>query len=230
MNGLGEVIFRFTWLDLAALVFLCLSAVAIGWRIEHPSSRRPSVTVLMADYRRDWMRIFAAREVRIFDSQILSGLRQSTTFFASTSILLLGGVLALIRNVEPLTGLAEGLAHETAPELIWQAKLLVVALFLAAGFLRFVWASRIFGYCSVMMASVPDVGDEAPSEPNAERAAELNIRAALNFNRGLRAMYFALGACAWLIGPLPLIGATLVTLWVLWSREFASTTRRIIQR
>jgi uncharacterized membrane protein len=41
-------------------------------------------------------------------------------------------------------------------------------------------------------------------------------------------MYFALGALAWLLGALPLFGATLVVVWVVWSREFASIPRNIL--
>lgn len=225
-------------LDAGALALLLVGAAAIGWRIEHSSSTRPSVTALMAEYRRDWMRTFARREVRIFDSQILASLRQSTSFFASTSILAIGGVLALVGNVDPLAGLAEGLTAEAAPRMVWQVKLIVVALFLAAAFLRFVWANRVFGYCAVVMGSVPDAVPETGSdetraaeiEARALQAAELNIRAAVNFNRGLRSIYFALGASAWLLGAVPLILATLVTLSVLWSREFASIPRRILTR
>jgi len=219
-----------TPLDAGALALLLIGAAAMGWRIEHSSSARPSVTALMADYRRDWMRTFARREVRIFDSQILVSLRQSTSFFASTSILAIGGVLALVGNVDPLAGLAEGLTAEVAPRMVWQIKLIVVALFLAAAFLRFVWANRVFGYCAVVMGSVPEAGSDADCETRALQAAELNIRAAVNFNRGLRAIYFALGASAWLLGAVPLILATLVTLWVVWSREFASIPRRILTR
>jgi uncharacterized membrane protein len=56
----------------------------------------------------------------------------------------------------------------------------------------------------------------------------LNIRAAWNFNRGLRSLYFALSSLAWLLGPIPLLLATALTLWVLWEREFASLPRQII--
>lgn len=217
-------------LDLIALGFLVVSSVALGWMIEHPPASRPSTTMIMAEYRRDWMRRFAAREVRIFDSQILASLRQGTSFFASTCILAIGGVLALVGNVEPLSGLAEGLTTEHEPTVLWQVKLLVVALFLTQAFLRFVWANRVFGYCAVVMGAVPNDPADPEAEALAARAGELNIRAALNFNRGLRGMYFALGTVAWMLGPEALIVATLAADWVVWSREFASVPRRIVRR
>nr|WP_040616202.1 DUF599 domain-containing protein [Oceanicola granulosus] len=216
--------------DFAALAFLVLGSVLIGWHIEHPPARRPSVTKLMSQYRRDWMESFVERDVRIFDSQILSSLRQGTNFFASTCILAIGGALALVGNTEPLTGIAEELTDEQRPELLWQIKLLVVVLYLTSAFLRFVWANRVFGYCAVVMASVPNLPVTDDARDRARRAGELNIRAAVNFNRGLRSMYFALGSLAWILGPTALAAATAATLWVVWSREFASIPRRIIER
>lgn len=200
----------------------------IGWIIEHPGAKRPSVTILMSERRRDWMKVFVTRDPRIFDSQILGGLRQGTAFFASTCLLAVGGVLALAGNTEPLRGVAAEVTDMAVPVLIFQLKLALVALFLTNAFLKFVWSNRIFGYCAVMMAAVPNDPDDPIAYHRAAQAAELNIRAAINFNRGLRAMYFALGALAWLLGPIALMIATAVVVWIVWSREFASTPRSIL--
>ena len=56
------------------------------------------------------------------------------------------------------------------------------------------------------------------------------ITAARSFNRGMRATYFALAAVAWLAGALALAGAALITLAVLYRREFASHSRTILLR
>lgn len=216
-------------LDLVAVAFLLGGWAVIGWWIEHPGTRRPSVTVVMAEYRRAWMRELVTRQPRIFDATILGSLRQSTSFFASTCVIAIGGVLALLRNSEQLTGLAEDFTAQDVPDVIWEIKLLLVALFLTNGFLKFVWANRLFGYCAVVMAAVPNEINDPLAYPRAAQAAELNIRAAWNFNRGLRAMYFALGALTWLLGAVPLMIATGVVLWLLWSREFASKPRDILK-
>jgi len=64
--------------------------------------------------------------------------------------------------------------------------------------------------------------------PRANQAAEINITAARSFNRGLRSVYFALGALAWLLGAIPLLVATALTVLILWRREFASHSRGIL--
>ncbi|KAF0674545.1 DUF599 domain-containing protein [Profundibacterium mesophilum] len=218
----------FPILDRIAVIFLLASTFTVGWLIERPSGRHPSVTVRMADFRREWMRQLVTRQPRIFDASVLGTLRQGTSFFASTCVIAIGGVLALMGNSERLAGLAIDLNGSRVPPLVWQAKLGLVALLLTAGFLKFVWANRLFGYCAVVMAAVPNDADDAMAYPRAAQAAEINIRAAWNFNRGLRWMYFALAALAWLAGALPMIAATMVTFWTLWSREFLSNSHRIL--
>lgn len=215
-------------LDWTATGAILVAWFVLGWMIEHPGGRRPSVTILMSERRRDWMKVFVGRDPRIFDSQILNSLRQGTSFFASTCLLAVGGVLALAGNTDPLRGVAAEVTEMTVPVLIFQLKLALVALFLTSAFLKFVWANRVFGYCAVMMAAVPNDPEDPIAYPRAAQAAELNIRAAVNFNRGLRAMYFALGALAWLLGPIALLIATCVVIWVVWSREFASLPRSIL--
>ncbi len=219
---------HFTWADGLALGLLLLAWVGTSLAIEHGWTRRPSVSVLMAEYRREWMRQMLTREPRIFDSQILSNLRQSTAFFASASMIALGGGLALVGNPERLAGVAQDLTLGRDPAVVWEIKLITVLLFVANAFLKFVWSNRLFGYCAVVMAAVPNDPAAPGAAQMAARAAEINITAARGFNRGLRSVYFALGACAWLLGAWPLVAATLATVAVLLRREFASQSRAIL--
>lgn len=218
----------FTMVDAAALLFLVVGSLVIGWRIEKADTPRLSVAMLMVDYRREWMRQFVTRQPRIFDANIIDGLRQGTTFLASACMLAIGGGLALIGNTERLLGLAEDLTLETAPAVVLEVKILVVILFLVNAFLKFIWSHRLFGYCSILMAAVPNDPDDPLVFHRAEQAAQINITAARGFNRGLRSVYFALGALAWLLGTAPLILATVLTLLLLWRREFASDSRRVM--
>ncbi len=218
----------FTPLDFGALALLLLGWLVIGWRIEHPATKHPSTSQIMAGFRREWMQQMITREPRIFDAQVVASLRQGTAFFASTSVIAIGGTLALLGNAERLTGIANELVMMDSPAFVWEAKMLTVALFLTNAFLKFVWANRLFGYAAVVMAAVPnDVSDPACAA-RAAQAAEINITAARSFNRGLRSVYFALACVAWLAGPMTLIVATIFTLAVIWRREFASNSRTIL--
>lgn len=217
-----------TPLDLLALVLLSLAWFGVTRAIEHPPARRPSVSVLMKTYRRDWMRQFVQRDPRIFDGNILSSLREGTSFFASACMIAIGGGLALIGNTDPLAGIARDLEAAEIPALLWKLKILLVLLFVANAFLKFVWAHRLFGYCAIMMAAVPNDPAQPEALPRALAAAQVNIQAARNFNLGLRAVYFALGALGWLAGPWGLIAGTVVVTGMTLRREFASGSRQAI--
>lgn len=213
---------------LAVLAVLVLWSLS-GWLIENPPEGRPSVSILMQSYRRDWMRQFVTRQPRIFDATLIDSLRQGTAFFASTCMIAIGGGVALIGNSDRLRGLAEDLTLD-ADTLQVEVKIILALAFLANALLKFVWAHRLFGYCSILMAAVPNDPDHAEAEHRALQAADINITAAKNFNRGLRSVYFALAALGWLFGPIGLVVAALSATTVLMRREFASQSRDVILR
>ncbi|WP_424985501.1 DUF599 domain-containing protein [Microbulbifer sp. S227A] len=220
----------FSPLDLAALFWLVLAILWIGWRIESPPRGQPSVSILMMGFRREWMRNMISREPRVFDAQLIGNLRQGTAFFASASMIAIGGTLALMGNTEQLAGLVTDLTHGNAPAIVWEVKVLLVVALLANAFLKFVWSHRLFGYCAVLMASVPNDPDDPCTYPRAEQAADVNITAARSYNRAMRSVYFALASVAWLLGPVALMVAVVVTTAVLYRREFASESRASLLR
>ncbi|TIP58704.1 MAG: DUF599 family protein, partial [Mesorhizobium sp.] len=58
--------------------------------------RRMSLTTAMNVQRQAWIRNMAEREVRIVDTAIMAGLQQGTAFFASSSLIAIGGCFALL--------------------------------------------------------------------------------------------------------------------------------------
>lgn len=215
----------FSPLDAAAVALWLSAWLGVSWMIEHAPGGKPSVSTLMVRYRRDWMHELVTRNTRMFDAAILASLRQGTTFFASASMIAIGGGLALIGNTERLLGVARDLTLDTAPSIVWEIKIFAVLIVLTNAFLKFVWSHRLFGYCAIIMAAVPNDAGDAGAPAYAERAASLNIAAARSFNRGLRSIYFALGGLTWLLGAVPLLLGTAITLSVVWRREFASKSR-----
>lgn len=215
--------------DAVALATTLLTWLAIGWFVEHPPKSRPSVSLLMQAYRREWMVQFVSRDPRIFDGAMIDNLRQGTAFFASTSIIAIGGGVALMGNPTVLLGLARDL---TLPSDAtgFQLRVLLVIGFLANALLKFIWSNRLFGYCAIMMAATPNDPADPLALRRAAQAAEINITAAKSFNRGLHSIYFALGSLSWLLGPIALIVTTAVTAVLLVRREFASASREIILR
>lgn len=226
MNLLTYVNPAFGILDTVSIGLLVAAWLCVGLIIEHPPARLPSVSLLMQRFRHDWMRVFVTRVPRIFDATLIDSLRTGTAFFASTCLIAIGGCLALIGNINAAENLAQGLMVGS-PALL-QIKLLLVTAFLADALLKYVWSHRLFGYCAILMAAVPNDPSDPTAFHRAAQAAEINITAARGFNRGLRSIYFALAALGWLIGPEALLVTTALTVGVLMRREFASTSRRML--
>lgn len=218
----------FSQLDMLAVAALFAAWFIIGWIIENSSPRRPSTSQLMALYRREWMQNMAERDNRIFDAQIMNGLRQGTSFFASATMIAIGGLFAMIGNADQFVGVANDLTLSKDPTVVWEIKLFTVLFFVTNAFLKFVWSHRLFGYCAIVMAAVPNDPNDPSASHRAAQAGDINITAARSYNRGLRSVYFAIASLAWLVGSLPLIAATVVTLAVLWRREFLSKSRETL--
>lgn len=216
----------FSPFDLGA-VGLLFGGWALIERLVRPRpGKKPATAEIMARWRARWFEQTAGRDNRIMDAQLVASLRGGAAFFISGSLLALGGAIALIGQADRVASVAVDLAGaDTAPRAVWTLKLLLVIAVLSVAFLHFVWSHRIFGYCEVMLGAIPPPGDPEARAVGA-RAARMNVLAARSFNRGLRAIYFALAALAWLLGPVALSCAAALTVWMLYRREFLSDTRR----
>lgn len=214
--------------DILAVAVIFIAWLAVGHVVEKPPARHPSVSALMKIYRREWMVTFLSRQPRIFDATIVDSLRQGTAFFASATMLAIGGILAMLGNPTAIEGIAQDLKALPHDPLVWKLRLLPVLFFVVDAFLNFVWSHRLFGYCAIVMAAVPNDTADPLAEARARQAGEINIHAAKNFNRGLRSVYFGMGALGWLVSPLALAIGTALVLWMTLRREFWSQSRRIL--
>jgi len=226
-NDILNIFSLFSIWDYTAFATILIAWGAMGWFIERDRPDSPSTHSLIAEYRFRWMEVMIGRDVRIFDASILTSLRQGASFFTSASMLAIGGCVALLGQADRLQGVVADLTGSlAAPIAVWEVKILLVVLILSNAFLKFVWSHRLFGYCAVVMAAVPEGDANNPETLKmAHKAAKLNIYAARSFNRGIRTMYFALAALAWLLGPVALMLATLATVMMLYRREFHSLSR-----
>ncbi len=219
----------FTVLDFAALALLVGSWGGFNAIVFRPRSGKwTSLSRIMSRYRMKWMTVMAAREMRMVDTMIQGSVLQGCTFFASTAILLVGGLLALLGATDRALGVVQGLpfAVETTRTL-WHIKVLGLITVLIYAFFKFAWAHRLYTYCIVVMGATPMV--ETPDSPSfARRGARLLDLGALHFDGGIRAYYYTLAATAWFLHPILFMVSTLWVTAVLLRREFRSRTRTIL--
>ena len=219
-----------TGYDVLAALFTILIWLWTGWWVEDRPGRK-SASVLMFDHRHRWMQEMARRNPRILDGNLLGGLQQGSSFFASTMLLGVGGILAMLSQAEKLVEVTHALplSSPTTPDGL-RLRLSAAAFFVCYAFFKFAWAQRLFGYCAVLIGAVPEWDDARKDEivKAAERAGTLNCLAARSFNRGLRSMHFTLSSLAWLFGPLALVLATCAVVLMVNRREYDSESRAAI--
>ena len=218
----------FTLPDLLALAWFLGVWIAYSLLLERTAKGRRSLNALMNLYRDEWMERILARDVRIVDSQVTAALQNGTAFFASTSLIAVGGALTLLRSTEQAVSLVASLPFGIAPSPeLWQLKIVGVAVIFVYAFFKFAWSYRLFNYLAIMVGAAPPPAekDTAAAQAFAHRAARLCADAGRHFNRGQRAFFFALGYLGWFLGPLPLALTTTGVVIVMWRRQFASEAR-----
>ncbi|OBQ75216.1 DUF599 domain-containing protein [Mesorhizobium erdmanii] len=219
--------------DLAALGLFLLAWVLHTLASDGRLVSRMSLTMAMNAQREAWMRTMAEREIRIVDTAIMSGLQQGTAFFASSSLIALGGCFALLgasdRVLEVLSNLPLGGAPSRSA---FQIKVLGLVLILAFSFFKFGWAYRLFNYCSILIGAVPiphgEASRNAVTQTAVWRATQMNMLAGKHFNSGLRGVFFSIGYLGWFVDPMVFVASTLLLLAVLVRRQFFSAARRAV--
>lgn len=120
MSALGVI----DWVGLTLWAALWLGYV---YWAGHDGRGRPSIMSLLAKYRRIWMREAYNRDNRITDVALIGSLAQSATFFSSTTLLILGGLFALLGTIDKSAEVVRGLpfAARTSQDLLEMKALLL---------------------------------------------------------------------------------------------------------
>lgn len=216
-----------TWLDGAALAFFLFAWQFLGWLIDSSPWHPRTLSAAMKLQRREWMRQMARREVRLVDANIITGLQQATSFFASTALLAIGAGFALLTAADTIISVfEESLVALHIDRASFYAKTGVLMALYAYAFFKFGWAYRVFNYSAVMLAATPEAGQPGAEEA-AAAVAEMNIAAAGQYTHGLRAFFLAIAVLAWFVAWWSFVAATLIIFAALANRQFGSTARRI---
>jgi uncharacterized membrane protein len=219
------MVYFLSYLDLLALVWFMAAWIGYSIVVEWTHFGQGGLNSLLNQYRELWMRRALARDMRMVDMQIMTSLQNGTAFFASTSLIALGGALALLRSTEEVMSMISSLpfALQTTREL-WEAKAIGLVVIFAYAFFKFGWSYRLFNYVVIMLGALPFASekDNPDAISHAVRIARLFEWAGRHFNRGQRAIFFALGYLGWFIGPFAFMLATAAVLIAMWRRQFAS--------
>jgi uncharacterized membrane protein len=186
----------------------------------------------MDRFMREWLTRMAERDNRMVDVNVLRNLTRSSQFFASTTLLILGALVALMGYAEQAASVVADLPFtQQVSRRLWEIKILVLLLTFVYAFFKFSWSIRQFGFSSILVGATqkptPDTGQYAV---HIDRTAVIVSFASRNFNQGLRAYYFGVAALTWFLHPALMMAMTLAVIYVLHQREFRSVTLEVLLR
>jgi uncharacterized membrane protein len=217
------------WVDIAAAGFFILEWTVYAVTLEHSAYGGDSLSARMHAYREIWIRRMLDRQTRMVDTQIMASLQNGTAFFASTSLLAVGGGLALLRSTSEALAVLRELPIDLSPSpALWETKCVGLIVIFIYAFFKFAWAYRLFNYVAILLGAMPpaEQRDTAEAEAHVIRTTRLFEAAGRHFNRGQRAFFFALGYLGWFVSPWVLFVTTGMVVVVTWRRQFASNAWR----
>lgn len=217
-----------SWLNIGALAwFLCLWVGYTHFAYNRAKHSSQGLSVIMSQRRREWVRQMLKREVRMADAALVASLERNVTFLASSSMLVLAGLLTVFVSIGRLQAVLFDVPFyiESTPFLLHLKLMVLIAIYVYA-FFTFTWSMRQYGFVSVMIGSAPTPKEvrEYPEkvEPFVHPCAKIIDLAGHTYNYGLRAFYFSLSVLAWFINGWFFIMAATLVVAVLYHREFRS--------
>jgi uncharacterized membrane protein len=220
------------WIDWVAVSFFFCAWVGYATFARRRAEVRPSLLALTNRERSRWMLQTTWRDNRVVDVVVVQNLSTSPSFFASTTILIIGGLLAVLSATERASDIVQEIpfAARTSVLVFDMKVVLLIAIFVYA-FFRFTWSLRQYTFGALLVAAAPEHSsypDDAARQAFASRAGRVMGLAAETFNDGLRAYYLSFAACAWFVSPWALMAITVGVVWVLYRREFHSEVLAVL--
>lgn len=231
MDTVLKVISILPWGDWAALAAFFAAWAGYAWFARDRSLTKPSVLATTNRFRRLWMMQTTYREVRVFDGVVIQNLSTSPSFFASTTILVIGGLLAVLSTGDKASELVREIPFAARTSvLIFDLKLVLLLMIFVYAFFRFTWSMRQYTFGALLIAAAPEAkqydalgeGGEVQRKAFADKAGRVVGLAAETFNDGLRAYYLSFAAVGWFFSPLIFVLATAAVIYILYQREFQS--------
>ncbi len=226
-----SILSLFDWL---ALAWFALAWGAYAWYARRASTREASLLQVTNRYRAEWLRQATWRDPRMIDSVITQMLSTTPSFFCSTTILVIGGLLAVLGTSDKAAELVRDIPFMARTSaLIFEVKLMALVVIFIYAFFRFSWSMRQYTFVALVIGGMPPPqafeSGEHDREAYTERAARLVALAVESFNDGLRAYYFAFAVVGWFISPLIFSIVTAVVVVILYRREFKSDVLAVLQ-
>lgn len=220
-------ILPFTVLDLSAAAAFLACWVGFGLAVDRSASgSRPSLMHRVKAHRTRWIERMCGRDNHTADATLLSNLLRGALFFGSTTVLIVGGLVALLGTAPKVSEVVSKLAPGTVLDVqLTEFKSVVLILLFVYAFFKFTWSAWQYNVLSILVGAAPLPMDSAAERASfVESASRIAALAGESYNSGIRAYYFATPLMAWFISPIAFVVTTAVVTFILYRREFRSST------
>ena len=221
-------------LDLIAFVWFIATWIGYAMFAKAQAKKRNSLSSVLYRYRQEWVKKLSNSGMSEVDAELLASLERQVSFLASTSLIILASLATVLGTASDIFMNASSLwfvSPSTQGEV--QLKMLVMICIFIYSFFTFTWSIRQYGFCFILFGSSfqtvkyykeDDDYRAMLHDRDYEAMAKVLDRAAHSYNYGIRAYYFAMAALAWFINDWFFMAACAVTMYVLYRREFLSSS------
>jgi uncharacterized membrane protein len=223
-------------INIVAILWFCFAWLGYTYFAKYKAKCGLNLSSVLNRQRLNWMEQILEREHRITDAALVANLERNTSFLASTSILVLAGLLTALGIADSIGSVLQSLPFYEVKEnsSFWiYIKILMLILIYVYAFFALTWSMRQYGFASVMIGSAPTVEKARNNPKHKEKymyaSSKVIDMAGHAYNYGLRAYYFSLAILPWFITPWLFILSTSLVLIVLYFREFHSRPYKVIK-
>jgi uncharacterized membrane protein len=163
---------------------------------------------------------------RVLDTSIPSYLSQAPTLMASTTIILLGSLVAAWSASDQIARAISALPIFDHPSsFVWALRLLVLLVIFTYAFFKFSLGIRMYNCVAIMIGALPPAGRGSGEHAAAfvDGATQLAEVGGETVNAGFRAYYLGIAASSWLVHPWLCVALSSLVCVILYLREFSGS-------
>jgi len=144
------------YIDLIAFSWLVICWLGYDFLIGSQNKGTCNIATNMYNHISNWMKESIKRDDRDIDIITITNLIRSASFFASTSLIIIAGLIPMIGYGDKANLFISVLPYTISnPSPIWEMKTIFLLLIFANAFFKFSWSLRQYNYASIMVVSAP---------------------------------------------------------------------------
>ena len=142
------------WIDWLGMAFFFATWAGYAVFARRRARTRPSFLGSSNRVRRQWMVQTTYREVRVLDGVVVQQLSSTASFFASTTILIIGALVAVLGATEQASDLVREIPFAARTSLlVFDFKVAVLGAIFIYAFFRFTWSIRQYSMGALLVAA-----------------------------------------------------------------------------